>query len=103
MSITITRRLSRGRARQGNHLSIWLCLVVIGAMAWLYLGQTDRVSAANAELQVQQAQTERLLARRQLALAELGRVTSPTFILAQAQTLGMVPGNWGDNGGVGQP
>jgi hypothetical protein len=75
---------------------LWLCLSIVGLAAWIYLGQTDRVSAANAELQQQQQMTAGLLARRQEALAALGRVSAPSFILTQAQSLGMTPGNWGD-------
>jgi hypothetical protein len=75
---------------------LWLCLAIVGLAAWIYLGQTDRVSAANAELQQQQQMTAGLLARRQEALAELGRVSAPSFILKQAQSLGMTPGNWGN-------
>jgi hypothetical protein len=92
-----------GTPARTTHTPIWLCLIALGGMAALYLAQTDRVSTANAQLQVQQAQTQDLIVRRQLALAELGRVSSPTFVLTQAQSLGMVPGNWGDNGGAGQP
>ena len=96
-------RLGRPTMRQTRHTPMWLCLLIVGAAAWLYLAQTNRVSTASMQLQQQQDQTQRLLVRRQLALADLGQVTSPTFILAQAQALGMVPGNWGDNGGAGQP
>ncbi len=77
---------------------LWLCLIIVGLAAWVYLGQTARVSAANAELQQQQQQTQDLLARRQIALAELGHVMSPAYVLAQAQQQGMVPGDWGDGG-----
>jgi hypothetical protein len=77
---------------------LWLCLVIIGLAAWVYLGQTDRASAANAALQQQQQQAQDLLARRQVTLAELGHVMSPAYVLAHAQQQGMVPGNWGDGG-----
>lgn len=75
---------------------LWLCLGIVSLAAWVYLGQTDRVGAANAELQQQQQTTTMLLAQRQEALAELSRVSAPSFILTQAQSLGMTPGNWGD-------
>jgi hypothetical protein len=64
----------------------------------VYLSQSGRVSAANAELQAQQQQTQRLNAQRQQELLELGRVTSPAYIFQQARNLGMEPGNWGDPG-----
>jgi len=79
----------------------WLCLVIVGLAAWVYLGQTDRVSAANAQLQDQQQLTQQLIVQRQLALAHLGRVTAPAYVLAQAQTLGMVPADWGDDVSAG--
>jgi hypothetical protein len=80
---------------------IWLCLVIAGLAAWVYLGQTDRASAANAQLQDQQQLTQQLIVQRQLALANLGRVSAPAYVLAQAQALGMVPADWGDNASAG--
>ncbi len=82
---------------------IWLCLVLVAAAAWAYLSQADRVSAANARLEAEQQQTQQLVSQHQAALVELGRVTSPTFIFAQAQSLGMTLGDWGDTSGGGQP
>jgi hypothetical protein len=85
------------------HTPIWLCLVLVAAAAWAYLSQVDRVSAANARLQAEQQQTQQLISQHQAALVELGRVTSPTFIFTQAQTLGLTAGDWGDPQGSSQP
>jgi uncharacterized protein HemX len=79
---------------------LWLCLVLIGLGAWIYLGQTGRTDALTARLHAEQRATADLQSQRQSALAELGRVSSPAFVLAQAQTLGMVPGDWSDTGGM---
>lgn len=80
---------------------VWLCLVIVGLAAWVYLGQTDRVSAANARLQDQQQLQQSLIVQRQLALAHLGRITAPAYVLTQAQALGMVPADWGDDVSAG--
>ncbi len=85
------------RPRQRRvRLPAWLCLVAIGLAAWLYLAQSDRASAASAQLQQQQQIAGQLTAQRQSALAALGAVESPAYTLSHARLLGFVPGSWGD-------
>ena len=99
---SLTRGETAPNAKQ-SRTPTWLCLVLVAVAAWAYLSQADRVSAANARLEAEQQQTQQLVSQHQASLVELGRVTSPGFIFAQAQTLGMTPGNWGDSQGGNQP
>lgn len=96
---------STSGARRGPtpRTPIWLCLIIIGTMALLYLSQVNRASAANARLQDARDVSDQLTARRQSDKAELGRVSSPTYIIAQARQMGLTPGNWGDDGKAAQP
>ena len=92
-----SKPMLRGKHQQrAGKTPVWLCLVVIGAMAWLYLFQADRVSAANATLQAQNATSQQLQRRQQEALQELGHMQSAATIVSRALALGMQQGNWGD-------
>ena len=88
-----------GKKTQGQHASgipIWLCLVIVGLLAWFYLYQSDRVSGANAQLQQQHSISAQLHQREAFAQAELGHVESPIYVMQRALELGMVRRSWGD-------
>jgi uncharacterized membrane protein len=74
----------------------WLCIVALGLCAWCYMTQSDRASAAGAQVRQQQQITQQLMQQRQAALARLAAVQSPAYVIAHAPSLGMVLGSWGD-------
>jgi hypothetical protein len=90
------RRADSRKPYKTAGLSIWACLLIIGGMAWLYLFQADRVSAANATLQQQHVVGAQLQQQHQESLQALGHAQSPAYILSRARALGMEPGLWGD-------
>ena len=80
-------------ARRGQPGPVTLtlgCLLLIGALALLYLGQVSAVASANGRWQALQAEQTRLLRADQEAQARLANAQSPAHIEQRARALGMV-------------
>ena len=82
--------------RWGAWLRSWLALallstLLVGGSAVLYLHQVAQTDAANMELQTQRAEQVRLEGNEELLQAQLGQLTSPAYVDAQARKLGLQP------------
>jgi hypothetical protein len=68
-------------------------VVLLGLLAVIHLNQAAAIESANARLSALRDQQARLERRESLLLAQLGAVTSPTYIDQRARALGLVPGS----------
>lgn len=83
---------SRQPRRQSGAATLTLaCLLLIGALALLYLGQVSAVAAANVRWQALQAEQTQLLRQDQEEQQRLATAQSQVYILNRARALGMVP------------
>ena len=87
----ISRQRQRQPGRQPGAATLTLaCLLLLGALALLYLGQVSAVAAANARWQALQAEQTRLLRQDQEEQQRLAAAQSPAYIMDRARALGMV-------------
>jgi hypothetical protein len=66
-------------------------LLLIGALALVYLGQVGAVADASARWQTLQTEQTRLLRADQEAQARLATAQTVAYIVARARALGMAP------------
>ncbi len=67
-------------------------VVLLGLLAVIHLNQAAAIESANARLSALRDQQARLERQESLLQAQLGAVTSPTYIDQRARALGLVPG-----------
>lgn len=89
---TVTsRERHRWPGRQPGTVTLTLaCLLLVGALALLYLGQVSAVAAASARWQTLQVEQTRLLRQDQEQQQRLATAQSPAYIVGRARALGMV-------------
>jgi hypothetical protein len=79
------------RSRVGLAALTLSALLLIGALALVYLGQVGAVADASARWQAEQAAQTRLLRADQEAQARLATAQTVAYIVARARALGMAP------------
>lgn len=79
------------RSRVGLAALTLSALLLIGALALVYLGQVGAVADASARWQTLQTEQTRLLRADQEAQARLATAQTVAYIVARARALGMAP------------